>query len=648
LHWERASLADLFRLITGNDSGVRGEFALDGNASVGLGPSGPEGDPGQWRFQLQARAIQIHRWDLTERTDNPRLNVDVKGLWKIAAGEARAEELHVELPRSNMSGTAVMQTAAPLSWQAQFQKVELSAGDLLAWCRAFQPGISDEIAIEDHITANVIASGWPLKWDAGAFAGAGGTLRFPGPSAGRIDPFHGSVRNGKFELAGLRLRLPAEQSSQPAGEKTEKTAPKTRSAAALESVLELSLVRDLMAHQGTLRVNLHLPDVAPVFKMSAAFGHPLNQGWEYAGGASGTVNWTWGSQLKEAHRSGALELTKAQLQVAGLNQPLKITESRLEWTDGRRSAVIGKADAFGATWSGSISEVAAGTAGAGSNWNFQLRADRLDATELDRWFGPRARPNWLQRLLPSLLGGAKAQPTRASELLRQVSAEGELTVDTLVVEKMKLANVRAGITLRNLQLQVRNAQAQWAGGTVRGGMQAKFAPLPAYDVTAEIQGVSLAELPWPPRWAERWGGTASGKLHLTTGGVGREELLKQLAGDGEIKLGKIELHGWDVTSSAESGTLRAGVTRWTSGQGRFEVSGQALRFNDLQLEAPRQRTQVTGKIAFGMEGDLAFRPVIADKRGAKALLAARELNLSGPLDTPKVVVQPVAAVETRP
>ena len=37
LHWEKVSLADLFRLVTGNDSGVRGQFALDGNASVGMG-----------------------------------------------------------------------------------------------------------------------------------------------------------------------------------------------------------------------------------------------------------------------------------------------------------------------------------------------------------------------------------------------------------------------------------------------------------------------------------------------------------------------------------------------------------------------------------------------------------------------------------
>ena len=271
-----------------------------------------------------------------------------------------------------------------------------------------------------------------------------------------------------------------------------------------------------------------------------------------------------GSSLREAHRSGSLELTKAQLQVAGLNEPLKVGETRLEWKDGLRSATIGKADAFGAAWSGTIFETGEELEGEGNTWGFQLHADHLDAAELDRWFGPRARPNWLQRLLSSLLG--EANPARASALLRRVSAEGDLSADTLTIEKLKLAKARARIRLRTLHLEVRDAEAQWAGGTVRGEMQASFSPLPKYEVIAEVERVNLAQLPWPPRWAERWSGTGSGKIHLTTGGVGKEELMKQLTGGGEMKLNKIEFRGWDVESSAESGTARTGVSRWTSGK----------------------------------------------------------------------------------
>src|SRR5208283_3573667 len=84
LHWDKVSLADLFRLITGNDSGVRGQFALDGSASVGTETSSSDVAASMWRIALQARATQIHRWDLTERDDNPRINVNVKGSWDLA------------------------------------------------------------------------------------------------------------------------------------------------------------------------------------------------------------------------------------------------------------------------------------------------------------------------------------------------------------------------------------------------------------------------------------------------------------------------------------------------------------------------------------------------------------------------------------
>src|SRR5208282_4467801 len=107
----------------------------------------------------------------------------------------------------------------------------------------------------------------------------------------------------------------------------------------------------------------------------------------------------------------------------------------------------------------------------------------------------------------------------------------------------------------------------WAGGTVRGGMQALFSPLPKYEMSAEIENIDLAQLPWPARWGERWSGVGSGKIHLTTSGVGREELLKQLAGNGEAKLTQIEFRGWDVELSTASGEPSAGASRWTSGEG---------------------------------------------------------------------------------
>ena len=134
--------------------------------------------------------------------------------------------------------------------------------------------------------------------------------------------------------------------------------------------------------------------------------------------------------------------------------------------------------------------------GEGPHWQFRLHADHLDATELDRWVGPRARPNWLQRLLPSLLGNSTSGG-KPSELLRRISAEGEVTADAVSVEKIKLSKAHAKLNLQNLRLNVHDAEAQWIGGNVRGTVQATFSSAPTYEIFAQIDHANFARFPGP-------------------------------------------------------------------------------------------------------------------------------------------------------
>ena len=83
VHWDKVSLADLFRLFRGQDYGVRGIFSLDGTAKSDVDRHAvvAHTEPGEWTFSLQARAAQIHRWDLSERSDNPAATVNLEGGW---------------------------------------------------------------------------------------------------------------------------------------------------------------------------------------------------------------------------------------------------------------------------------------------------------------------------------------------------------------------------------------------------------------------------------------------------------------------------------------------------------------------------------------------------------------------------------------
>ena len=643
LHWGQASIADLFRLATGNDPGVRGEFAVDGTASVGKENPG-DAAAGQWQFDLQARTTQIHRWDLTERNDNPRVNVSLKGKWNLVAGTGRADEMSIELPGSSLHGSATLQIAGPLAWGARIDRAGVQASDLLAWYRAFQPGVAEEVAVGQFFSGEGTVRGWPLQWEGARIASDGGSLRLPGfQQPVRIGEVRGEMRGEKFSVEPLRVALgpPAKEATPPV--KSEKLAAKGRTAAEPANSVELRFAHDFAAGQGDLRIDGRIDKVQDFFKAAAAMGHTLNHGWELNGGVAAAMDLNWEHGSRARRWNGTVELKKAELQAAGLNQPLKLEDVSLEWKDGQRGATIARAEGFGANWSGGIEEAAALNALGGSDWGFWLHADHLDATELDRWFGPRARPNWLQRLLPSLLGNNNAG-AKPSELLRRISAEGELSADGVTIEKLKLGKAKAKLAFHDLHLEVSEAEAQWAGGTVHGGMMAVFSASPRYEIAAGFDGVNMAQVPWAAHWTERWAGTAKGKLQLTTKGVGREELLQELEGRGEIKLKGVEFRGWDVASSIEAGAPRTGVSRWMSGEGEFAVKDRAVNFEEIRLEGAKGKMEFAGTLSFGQEAKITIAEGDLRERKAKGGAAGRSFEMSGPVDAPRIRIQPAAAV----
>lgn len=624
IHWDGASLADVFRLLRGQDTGIRGSFAADATAESGM--QQPAGLPGeQWSFAIQARAGQIHRWDLTERDDNPRLGVRLKGRWNPAAGSVTADEMAVEAPKSNLRGTVLLLTRPGTSFAIHVDSAGVQAADLLAWYRAFQPGVSEDVKAEQYFTGAMTLTGWPLSLDAAAFSSHGGSMVVPGLQAPvRVGPLRGGVERHEFVIEPATISISSDGGSSPS---------KSRAASARPGIT-VSLTHDFDQRTGAVLLEGRGTHVDDALKAAAAFGHTLNFGWEMNGEASTALRWTWGAREHPVW-DGTIDFSRAKLQVAGLNLPLSLDDVRLGWNAGKKFVQLAKAQGFGAEWSGRIARADAVDMQEGIQWNFDLHADRLDASELDRWVGPRARPGWVRRLLSSLLG--TSQPSvSASELLRRASARGVLRADEFDLEKLRFKQLRAEGDLKNLHLTVRQADAQWAGGALQAKMIADFSPQPAYEVAAQFDRVNLAQIPLAGKVADRVAGTASGSIQLKTGGVGREALLQKLNGEGKLQLRAVEFRGWDVAASLASGSPRSGASRWTSGQGTFRIADQSFVLNALQLFAAREEVLVKGSVSFQREADLTLQAVDDNPRRSRLAAASHILNIAGPLDGPKV------------
>lgn len=647
VHWDEASLADLFRLVGGRDYGVRGTFGLEATAKIGaVGIAANSGNaqttvaaqiPGEWTFSVQARAAQIHRWDMTERSDNPQINARIKGRWNVISGSVDANEVILDTRKSNLRGTGTYAGLEKPDFEVRLDSAGIQATDLLAWYRAFQPDVAEGLAAEQYFTGAIHLHGWPLELEDAAFSSHGGEIRFPGMTQPlRIGPVQGGRVRTKFVVEPVHVSL---------GGETKAIAPaasKRRGVAPVENAADISFSHDFSTRAGNVSIDGRIDKIETALKMAAALGRPLNHGWELTGEAVAATQWQWASPLA-GRWNGKILVNHGALAIAGLNLPVKVEEGLLQWTDGIHSAQLLKVDALGAGWTGNIREIRSGQVENSSDWKFQLDADHLDAADLDRWVGPRARPGWLQRLLPSLLGGSSSAPVvPASELLRRVNADGELHIGQLTVEKLKLSNVHAEGSLRELKLDLKNADAEWAGGTVHAQMQASFSPKPTYDVDAAWENINLAQIPGTGHAADHLGGAAFGKVHLTTAGVGRDELLQKLAGKGSLHLNKVELRGWDLSASVADGVARTGASRWTTGEGIFSLRDRSFSLENLRLDAGKEQTFIKGVITFGQDANLSIHTNATAKpkdHRAKLAVTSHILKVSGPLDGPQVSLE---------
>ena len=651
VHWDEVSLADLFRLIHGQDYGLRGAFALDAVAKSGAPADETSGiravlTPGDWGFSIQARASHIHRWDLTERSDNPGLNFNLLGRWNIAAGDVRADRVTIETAKSNLRGNAQFTNVGPRSLNVRIDSSGIQAADLLAWYRAFRPGVNDKVSVAGFLTGGITLSGWPLRVDSAAFSSAGGELLTPALGAPvRAGAVRGSLTGGKLTVEPVRLAYTPAATPERSSAIRSALAGKKRVGPAIRSALDIGLVHDFNRHAGAMSVEGHVERVEDVLRVASDFGRTINHGWELSGSGTASLHFDWDRvEAPQGRWNGRLDVTQGRLQAAGLNQPLELRKVRLEWKDALRTAEIGRIEGFGALWSGRISQAGLPDADGNTRWNCQLHADHLDAAELDRWVGPRARPGWLQRLTASLLGGSTPTTPAASELLRRINASGEIRVDEFSMERVKLNNLRANGNLRDLHLQIASAEAQWSGGKIRGKGSAIFLPKPAYDLIAEIDRINLTQLPVPPRLADRFAGAASGTFHLTTAGVGRDELLQGLTGRGDMRFRNVEFLGWDVNASVADGKPQTGASHWSEGEATFSVRDRSVVLAGLKLQDGPELTFVKGTLSFGQDAELTIE---TSSGGAPANSHSSDtgnvLRISGPLEVPHVSIEAVVA-----
>ena len=347
VRWEKVSLADLFRLLRGRDYGVRGTFALEATARSG-GPvtaaeSGGAASTtaeapyavGDWSFSLRAAANQIHRWDLTERPDNPDVTARVQGRVNLPLGKLTAEPVLVETPSSNLHGAAQFNGAAAPAMQLRFDQVALQATDVLAWYRAFRPGVAEGVTVDEFFSGAITLQGWPVKLQMVDLATPGGTVNVKGlDSIVKIGPVHAVLDRDHLVAEPIQMSMTGTSLARTSSDATKPS--RRRSLNDNVGEASLAFVHDFSAHAGHLGIHGRVDNAGTFLKLASAFGSTLNHGWDLTGPARADLRREWSIASYSAW-NGAAEVNDVQLAAAGLNQPLNLQHARLEWRNGKRS-----------------------------------------------------------------------------------------------------------------------------------------------------------------------------------------------------------------------------------------------------------------------------------------------------------------------
>jgi len=144
-----------------------------------------------------------------------------------------------------------------------------------------------------------------------------------------------------------------------------------------------------------------------------------------------------------------------------------------------------------------------------------------------------------------------------------------------------------------------------------------------------LSGATSADDPPGP-----WDARIAVEVHLTTEGVGRDDLWGNLAGRGRMQLRGVSLRGWNVSASLSEGALQQGVSQWTAGEGEFSVGKNEIALQSFRLTSGNEKTLLRGTLSFARDADLELSAAPLKKNSN-----ARVLRVRGAMAAPRVSLE---------
>jgi hypothetical protein len=637
LTWRAASLADALRLLRQNDYGMRGQLSVDLDAHIAPQQTSPDriADSGgaQWSISGTARLTGMHGWKLPERGTDPGANLSVDMNWRPGERRAEIRKLLVEMPASRLQGEGDLDWTRGLRPQFHIESSTLALGDVLSWYRALHPDVAEDLRADCDFGLDIKLGGWPIEFQNGAIASGGGTLTGKSlPAPLQIGAVNASVARGEIDFAPTDISFASAPSDARTDAARVDTAPRN------SFVMRGSIFPQA---SGVLRwppnwsfaMEGATPSVQDWLGLTAALAQPINNsGWTAAGGLAVKVRGVHRAESPAVPWIGTMDFLGLTVSPAYINQPLRLARAHVEFAPLQRTVTLSAAEAFGAVWHGSITRKYSD-----QQWALDLAADHLDAAELDRWLGPRARPGFLARFTGSSPAATTAAPVAAAVATR-LAARGRLRVGSIGIPPMRLEQFDGEAELAGRTLRIRKAQADFFGGKISGSLDAQLLPDPSYAFQGRFDRVDLAQLGRAvPFLDSRIAGSVSATLTLATHGVGRQDLIASMQGQGTLNGKNVELRRSNLSAVFSGAIPDNAPDLFASIQGMYRIQNRAIDLADFVMDHSRGRLEADGRIDFNHALNIRLHPSIFQAATTSASASPPTFLLSGSIETPKLV-----------
>jgi AsmA-like C-terminal region len=636
LTWRAASLADTLRLLSENDYGMRGELAVD--LSARISPSQAESAASstanplgaQWSISGVARLTRLHGWGLPERASDPAANLSVEMDWRLGEPRVQIRNFIVEMPASHLEGKGEVDWARGIRPELQIASSTVGLSDVLSCYRALRPDVAEDLQASGTLALDARFGGWPIELQEGGILSSVGTLigtSLPAPL--RIGELRASVSRRKIDVS------PAEISFLPASAGTGSGAAQAAGAAKNAFVVRGSLFPsqngvfrwppnwDFAIEGATARAQDWLD-------LTRALAQPLNSGWTASGGVAMKMRGERRADSSAPPWIGTVDFLALTLNPSYVNQPLVFPKARIEFAPMQRTITLSAAEAFGTTWRGSIARKYSD-----EQWSFDLTADTLDAVELDRWLGPRARPGFLARMIGSDSGPSPAR--LAGAFVTKLAARGRLRAGAISVPPMHIEKFDGQAELDGRAIRIRGAQGDFFGGKISGSLDAQLVPDPSYEFQGRFDRVDLALLGRSvPSLNGRIAGIASATLTVSAHGIGRQDLIDSIEGQGTLNGRNVSLRGIDLLRAA-SGTEAGDLPdTFAALQGAYRIRNKSVDFVNFVLQSSEGKLQADGRVDFSHALNIRIHPSGLDAAPAPASDSLPSFLLGGTIEAPNL------------